>query len=656
MIGSGALVDGRYRLESIIGAGGMGVVWAATHERLDRKVALKQIPLVVPGGEPAERIRARTLREARITASLNEVDGVVRIANYFDDEHNVWLELEYLDALNLAELIQATGGLPPAEVAWIGARVARALAGGHELEPPVQHRDIKPGNVLVSRDAAAVKLSDYGISRRDGDPAVTMIGAIHATLPYAAPEVVREHFTTVESDIWSLGATLYHAVEGRLPYGDHDSNQSLIEAVRAADIQPMGRAGPQLGPILERMLVVNPASRIDADTAAEKLERIAAPLGAQTRTHLSHYRPHRRTTLVHETVTRPTPEPVAPQRKPGRLVALGALVLVVLAGLGVGIGAAVAAWPRTEVPPATTAPAAPPTNAAIPGLPAQVGYVALANPSPDVDPCRLADLPALKALGEITVDPGANFTSCTVQIQKGSSVTAALTIEVGDGNTPTNPRRPAIDLGGITLLSGATPTKPGFGCYTYLVLADRSQVEVSGYYPTRGSSDDYDRLCSLADTGAAGVVRQIASGNAVPATEGRGAKIALGGLDACGLLDRSLVPEVTTAPSPGYNRWSCVLGSSKEGAERVEVNLQFRTQFQPTGTIGAYRVRQTSGASEYGVSGCAVYVEVVHQVAVAPGRSEVVRFGSFGQAAYDDQCARAQKLATAAVGRLPAPS
>ena len=156
MIGSGALVDGRYRLESIIGAGGMGVVWAATHERLDRKVALKQIPLVVPGGEPAERIRARTLREARITASLNEVDGVVRIANYFDDEHNVWLELEYLDALNLAELIQAAGGLPPAEVAWIGARVARALAGGHELEPPVQHRDIKPGNVLVSRDAAAV--------------------------------------------------------------------------------------------------------------------------------------------------------------------------------------------------------------------------------------------------------------------------------------------------------------------------------------------------------------------------------------------------------------------------------------------------------------------------------------------------------------------
>jgi eukaryotic-like serine/threonine-protein kinase len=160
VIGSGALVDGRYRLESIIGAGGMGVVWAATHERLDRKVALKQIPLVVPGGEPAERIRARTLREARITASLNEVDGVVRIANYFDDEHNVWLELEYLDALNLAELIQATGGLPPAEVAWIGARVARALAGGHELEPPVQHREIKPGNVLVSRDGAAVKLSD----------------------------------------------------------------------------------------------------------------------------------------------------------------------------------------------------------------------------------------------------------------------------------------------------------------------------------------------------------------------------------------------------------------------------------------------------------------------------------------------------------------
>ena len=436
VIGSGALVDGRYRLESIIGAGGMGVVWAATHERLDRKVALKQIPLVVPGGEPAERIRARTLREARITASLNEVDGVVRIANYFDDEHNVWLELEYLDALNLAELIQATGGLPPAEVAWIGARVARALAGGHELEPPVQHRDIKPGNVLVSRDAAAVKLSDYGISRRDGDPAVTMIGAIHATLPYAAPEVVREHFTTVESDIWSLGATLYHAVEGRLPYGDHDSNQSLIEAVRAADIQPMGRAGPQLGPILERMLVVNPASRIDADTAAEKLERIAAPLGAQTRTHLSHYRPHRRTTLVHETVTRPTPEPVAPQRKRGRLVALGALVLVVLAGLGVGIGAAVAAWPRTVVPAADDRARGAPDQRRDP-RPARAGRVrrpgqpvARRRPVPPRRPARA------QGVGRDHRRPGRQLRVLHRADPKGSSVTAALTIEVGDGNTP----------------------------------------------------------------------------------------------------------------------------------------------------------------------------------------------------------------------------
>jgi len=665
VIGSGALVDGRYRLECIIGAGGMGVVWAATHERLDRKVALKQIPLVVPGGEPAERIRARTLREARITASLGDVDGVVRIANYFDDEHNVWLELEYLDALNLAELIQATGGLPPAEVAWIGARVARALAGGHALEPPVQHRDIKPGNVLVSRDAGTVKLSDYGISRRDGDPAVTTIGAIHATLPYAPPEVVREHSTTVASDIWSLGATLYHAVEGRPPYGDHDSHQSLVEAVRAADVQPMDRAGPQLGPVLQRMLVVDPAGRIDADTAAHELERVAAPLGARTRTRLSYHRPRRRTTLVHETVTRPTPEPPPPQRKTGRTVALGALVLVVLAGLGVGIGAAVAGWPRTTAPSAptsvptavpTAAPAAPPTNAAIPGLPAQVGYVALADPSPDVDPCRLVDLPALKALGEITVDPGSNFASCTVQIQKSGAAAAALTIEVGDGNTPTTPRRPAIDLGGVTLLSGTTPTKPGFGCYTYLVLADRSRIEVSGYYPARGSSDDYDRLCAIADVGAAGVVRQIVSGNAVPTTEGRGATIALGGLDACGLLDRSLVPEISTAPAGGFNRWSCVLGSSKEGAERIEVNLQFRPQFEPTGTIGAYRVRQAPGSSEYGVSGCAVYVEVVHQATVAPGRSEIVRFGSFGQAAFDDQCARAQKLATAAVGELPAPS
>ena len=109
-------------------------------------------------------------------------------------------------------------------------------------------------------------------------------------------------------------------------------------------------------------------------------------------------------------------------------------------------------------------------------------------------------------------------------------------------------------------------------------------------------------------------------------------------------------------PSTGYNGWKCELGSSSDGAERVEVNLQFRSRFEPTGTIGAYRIRQTSGSSEYGVSGCAVYVEVVRQAAVAPGRSEIVRFGSFGEAPFDDQCARAQKLATAAVGKLPTPT
>jgi hypothetical protein len=99
-----------------------------------------------------------------------------------------------------------------------------------------------------------------------------------------------------------------------------------------------------------------------------------------------------------------------------------------------------------------------------------------------------------------------------------------------------------------------------------------------------------------------------------------------------------------------------VLGSSKEGAERVEVNLQFRTQLDATGTIGPYRIRQTSGSSEYGASGCVVYVEVVRQATPAPGRSEIVRFGSFGKAAFDGQCARAKGLATTAVGKLPAPT
>lgn len=267
----GRLLAGRYRLRRRIGSGAMGVVWKALDERLRRDVAVKQlIPQPGLSAEHAEEARQRAIREGRIAARLRHPHAV---AVYDVDEHDglPLLVMEYFPSRSLSEVI-AERRLTPIEAAGIGAQAASALAEAHAAG--VVHRDVKPGNILIGDDGT-VKISDFGISRATGDVTVTQSGMVAGTPAYFAPETARGRAATPSADVFSLGSTLYAAVEGVLPFDDDEDNPlAVLHRVAAGVVPPPRHAGP-LAPILDAMLATDPAARPSSADVARALQDVA---------------------------------------------------------------------------------------------------------------------------------------------------------------------------------------------------------------------------------------------------------------------------------------------------------------------------------------------------------------------------------------------
>lgn len=270
----GRLIIGRYRLERRIGGGAMGVVWLAKDELLDRTVALKQLLLPATlNEEETEHARKRSAREARIAARLQHRHAIT-VFDVADDDGMPVLVMEYLPSQSLAEVLNARGPLPPAEVARIGSQAAHALAAAHEAG--IVHRDVKPGNILLGEDGTA-KITDFGISRAADDGTLTGSGAFAGTPAFLAPEAARGEKPTAASDVFSLGATLYAIVEGRFPYGDSENQMALLYAAAAGRFSPPQKAGP-LTDLLNRMMSFAPEDRPTMAAAAAELEKIVAPV------------------------------------------------------------------------------------------------------------------------------------------------------------------------------------------------------------------------------------------------------------------------------------------------------------------------------------------------------------------------------------------
>jgi serine/threonine protein kinase len=189
------------------------------------------------------------------------------------------LNLEYVPSRSLADVLAGRSVLPPAEVVAIGAQVAAALAAAHRAG--VIHRDVKPDNVLLSHGPGddghlIAKLSDFGISHAVNTPALTATGVLIGTPTYFAPETARGEGTDARTDVYSLGATLYAAIEGHPPFGtDPENVLALLARIGRGNPPPPRRAGP-LTDLLQHLLDNDPDARPTASQAHHALWRMAA--------------------------------------------------------------------------------------------------------------------------------------------------------------------------------------------------------------------------------------------------------------------------------------------------------------------------------------------------------------------------------------------
>jgi eukaryotic-like serine/threonine-protein kinase len=319
------LIAGRYTLDREIGRGGMGAVWLARDETLGRDVAIKRIG-TAPGGESADLARAE--REARLAARLNH-PHVVAVFDLITEDDERWLVMEYVEGVTLSGLVHRDGSLTPDQASPIIRQAADALTAAHAAG--IVHRDVKPSNILVTADGQ-VKLSDFGIARAEADASLTQTGLVTGSPAYLAPEVASGQMATTASDVWSLGATLFHALAGHPPYEVGDNLMGALYRIVHEEPPRLVEAG-WLAPLLEATMTRDPAHRWSMERVRDAL--VAGPAGT-----LVHPAPAAAAPLEetrHTAALPPAVPPVEPTTTHRRRPATGPLLVVGAVALLIGL-------------------------------------------------------------------------------------------------------------------------------------------------------------------------------------------------------------------------------------------------------------------------------------------------------------------------------
>ena len=382
------LVAGRYRLGPELGSGGMGVVWEAYDELLHRTVAVKEVryPFGI-SDEERDKLARRTLREARAVAAVEDPHAV-RVFDIVEQDGRPWLVMELVRGRTLTDVVRDRGALAEAEVARIGLALLDALGTAHSAG--VLHRDVKPSNVILGDDGR-VALTDFGIATVDSDPAdVTTSGQLVGSPAYMAPERARGEQPTPASDVWSLGATLWTAAEGRPPYAEGNAFATMTKVCTEDPPACVRCAGP-LGALVGDLMARDPAARPSLGDARRRLEVVASTGHDMTTPNAATPYPTEplppsfdRTVALE----RPTPtasparvtgvtteKPGAPSlRRSSALFLAGLFVLLAMAGV-------VAGFMLTRGTGTTSRPPSTPTHRASPSAKASSGTATDALPS-----------------------------------------------------------------------------------------------------------------------------------------------------------------------------------------------------------------------------------------------------------------------------------
>ncbi|WP_372729539.1 serine/threonine-protein kinase [Nocardioides sp.] len=326
------MIADRYTLDREIGRGGMGAVWLGRDRVLGREVALKRIGMMPGVGTPDLE---RAEREARLAARLNH-PHVVAVFDLVTEGDHQWLVMEYVEGVTLAQLVKRDGALTPDQASPLIRQVSDALAAAHAVG--IVHRDVKPSNILVNPRGEA-KLSDFGIARASADATLTQTGLVTGSPAYLAPEVASGAMARDASDVWSVGATLFHALAGRPPYDVGDNLMGALYRIVHEEPPRLTNAG-WLTPLLEATMTLRPEDRwsmaqVRDFLAAGPTGTVLHPAPATVRETgagrtqvLDAQPPNSRRTLP----PAPEPTPSAPARRPRRTPG-GALVIGGLAAL-----------------------------------------------------------------------------------------------------------------------------------------------------------------------------------------------------------------------------------------------------------------------------------------------------------------------------------
>nr|WP_246361117.1 serine/threonine-protein kinase [Haloechinothrix aidingensis] len=262
-------------MTSELGRGGMGVVWRARDSVIGREVAVKELRL--PDGErDAGTFAERILREVRTGGRLND-PAVVTVYDVITEGTATFIVMELVEAPTLSELVAAHGPMPPSQVAAVGEQVLSALRSAHHAG--IVHRDVKPGNIMVSA-GGRVKLTDFGIAQAVDDPRLTTSGALVGSPAFMAPERVAGGEAVPASDLWSLGAALFFAVEGVVPF-ERASTAATLHAIMN-EVPYLTRVHGPLASAIMGLLAAGPDGRITAEQAQGLLSMARSGAAAST--------------------------------------------------------------------------------------------------------------------------------------------------------------------------------------------------------------------------------------------------------------------------------------------------------------------------------------------------------------------------------------